>query len=280
MSGLLIQRLAFLLYFLGAAAFLVFVIRRNKKAGQAGNWLIGAGFAFQTAFLVASTVSRGQLPVLNMSQAFCFFGWTLAGCYLVLFWKFRLHVFGAFAAPLALVMAALGAVTGGPGDEVSPVFQSLWMTLHLGTVFIAYGFFGLAFLAGIMYLLQEREIKAKKMGALYHRLPSLNVLDNLNHFCLTYGFPLMTLGIVAGAAYAQSALGSYWRWDPKEVWALIVWLIYAVLLHQRLTVGWRGRRAAIMAIIGFLVLCFTFVGVSLLMPGYHSFESLRAFEGQ
>ncbi|MEW5725461.1 MAG: cytochrome c biogenesis protein CcsA, partial [Thermodesulfobacteriota bacterium] len=205
--------------------------------------------------------------------------WAVAGVYLLLLWKFRLPVLGAFASPLALLLVVLGYFLAPGGGEVGPVYDSpglnLLLTAHLGSVFAGYGFFGLAFVAGIMYLLQERQIKSKRPGAIFHRLPSLHVLDHMNHYCLTLGFPLMTLGLITGSALAQLTLGTYWRWDPKEVWSLVLWLVYAALLHQRLTVGWRGRRAALMALAGFAVLCFTFLGVSLLLPGYHSFESLR-----
>jgi ABC-type transport system involved in cytochrome c biogenesis permease subunit len=94
-----------------------------------------------------------------------------------------------------------------------------------------------------------------------------------------YGFPFLTIGVITGAVYAQYALGSYWRWDPKEVWSLITWLFYAALLHERLAVGWRGRRAALMAIFAFLVLIFTFIGASLWLSDYHSFKSLGGQAG-
>ena len=132
--------------------------------------------------------------------------------------------------------------------------------------------FALAFAAGIMYLIQERQIKAKKIGAFYHRLPALKVLDDLGYRCLTFGFPLLTLGIITGSVWAESAWGSYWSWDPKETWSLITWFLYAALLHGRLTVGWRGRRAAIFAIVGFAALVFTFLGVNLLLSGLHSYK--------
>ena len=122
-----------------------------------------------------------------------------------------------------------------------------------------------------MYLLQERELKKKRFGLFYTRLPSLEALDALNQHCLAIGFPLMTLGIITGSIWAKQAWGSYWQWDPKETWSLITWFLYAALLHQRFTVGWRGRRAAIMAIIGFAAVLFTFWGVNFLLTGVHSY---------
>ena len=136
------------------------------------------------------------------------------------------------------------------------------------------GLFAIMFLVAIMYLIQEHQIKNKRLGSFYSRLPSLATLDGLNYTALIYGFTMLTVGMITGSMYAQYAFGTYWQWDPKEVWSLITWLGYAVLLHQRLTVGWRGRRAAIMAIFCFSVLIFTFLGVSLIHGGYHSFNSL------
>ena len=135
--------------------------------------------------------------------------------------------------------------------------------------------FAITFVAAIMYLIQENQIKQKKRGSFYSRLPSLETLDSLNYYSLILGFPFLTLGMITGAIYAQQALGSYWRWDPKEVWSLITWLAYAILLHERLVVGWRGRKAAIMSIICFLILIFTFLGGSLWLSEYHSFSSLE-----
>jgi cytochrome c-type biogenesis protein CcsB len=147
------------------------------------------------------------------------------------------------------------------------------LTVHVGTIFIGNAMFVITFAASIMYLIQERNIKKKTRGSFYRRLPSLETLDSINHHSLMYGFPFLTLGLISGAIYAQYALGSYWRWDPKEVWSLITWLAYAVLLHERLAVGWRGRRAALMSIICFCILIFTFLGGSLWLSDYHSFDS-------
>jgi cytochrome c-type biogenesis protein CcsB len=113
------------------------------------------------------------------------------------------------------------------------------------------------------------------MGAVAKRLPSLKVLDDLNYQSLKFGFPLLTLGIITGAVWADNAWGRYWGWDPKETWSLITWFLYAAMLHQRLTVGWRGRKAAIMAIAGFLAVLFTFLGVNLILPGLHTYSKWK-----
>jgi cytochrome c-type biogenesis protein CcsB len=129
----------------------------------------------------------------------------------------------------------------------------------------------MAFGIGIMYLLQEHYVKSKHLGGLFQRLPSLQILDEINYRLITIGFPLLTLAIISGALWAESAWGSYWRWDPKEVWSLITWFIYALVLHVRLIRGWRGKRAAILAILGFLVVLFTFFGVNFILKSKHVF---------
>jgi cytochrome c-type biogenesis protein CcsB len=138
--------------------------------------------------------------------------------------------------------------------------------------FLGYASFAVAFGAAVIYLMQERFLKKRKISGLFQRLPSLDTLDDINYRCLTFGFPLLTVAIISGAIWAETAWGTYWSWDPKETWSLITWFVYAALLHGRLTTGWRGKKAAILAIIGFFVMLFTFLGVNLLMPGLHSYK--------
>ncbi|MBW1645891.1 MAG: c-type cytochrome biogenesis protein CcsB, partial [Deltaproteobacteria bacterium] len=126
---------------------------------------------------------------------------------------------------------------------------------------------------GIMYLIQERLIKTKRLSNLFQKLPSLNKIDQLSYSCLSIGFPLLTLGIISGSIWASYAWGAYWSWDPKETWSLITWFLYAALLHGRISTGWRGKKAAIFSIVGFLVIMFTFLGVNLLLSGLHAYGS-------
>jgi cytochrome c-type biogenesis protein CcsB len=109
------------------------------------------------------------------------------------------------------------------------------------------------------------------MGSISRRLPSLETLDRINYKCTSYGFPLLTLGIITGSLWAELAWGSYWNWDPKETWSLITWIVYAILLHNRLAIGWRGRKTAYLMIAGFVSVLITFIGVSLFMGGLHSY---------
>ncbi len=260
-------------YFGATGLWLAFFLIQRESLCHYGAWVLGGGLACHTLVLIQRTMAYGYLPVAVFGEALLLFDWVLVAAFLILNWRYPIHVLGALVAPLAalLVYGSLVLPQGQVG-AVSPLLRGFWLTAHIGLALGGYAALTLNFLGGIFYLIQERQIKAKKFGFFYRRLPSLSQLDTLNYWCLTIGFPLFTGGIITGSLYAQHTLGRFWSWDPKEVLTLIAWLIYAVLLHERLTVGWRGRRASMLAILGFLVLVITFVGANLWMSGYHSFS--------
>lgn len=266
--------LALFFELLATGGFIVFLIRQKKVVFRCSYWILLAGFVCHTVFLACRYYSLGAAPVLNLKAALSFFSWSMICVYLVFQLKFRLRVLGSFVTPFATFLMIVSSAMPWVEGPVKPVFKSLWLTVHVGTMFIGNGLFAIAFVVAIMYLIQENHIKRKKFGLLYSRLPSLAMLDGINYYSLIYGFCFLTVGMITGSVYAQRALGAYWQWDPKEVWSLITWLFYAVLLHERIAVGWRGKRAAVMSIVCFLILIITFLGVSLCLSGYHSFESL------
>ena len=274
MVDVIMGRLALVLTLLATGGLIVYIISQNKLAYLWSYRILLAGFVCLTVRIFLQYYATGAAPVLTLKSALSFFAWTILGAYLVFHLKFRLMVLGSFIAPLVACLLIISSAIPGTEVMVKPIFKSLWLTVHVGTSFVGNGMFAVTFVAGIMYLVQERQIKRKKLGTVYSRLPSLATLDSINHYSLIWGFSFLTLGMITGAIYAQYALGSYWRWDPKEIWSLITWLFYAALLHERLAVGWRGRRTAIMAIIGFMVLSFTFIGASLWLSDYHSFKNL------
>lgn len=260
------------LYIVGTAGYVVFIIVQKKNIHKIASKVLFCGFLLHTVNLVLRYIEAGYMPVTNLADSLSFFAWAIVGAYLFIQARYNIMVFGSFVSPVATLLMITSFILPKKVVQVSPVLKSLWITIHVGTSFIGNGAFVLAFCAGVMYLIQEHQIKNKKFGAFYRRLPSLNVLDELNYQCLLLGFPLLTVGILTGSIYAQYVWGSYWRWDPKETWSLITWLVYAAILHERLAVGWRGRRAAIMAIIGFMVLLFTFLGVNYILKGHHEFS--------
>ncbi|MFA9434143.1 MAG: inner membrane protein YpjD [Deltaproteobacteria bacterium] len=271
-SVLLFSVITTLLYSVGTVGFLIYVIRTEKVIHRIAYGFLLAGFLSHTLGLAMLVSQLRQMPVTTLPQTFSLFAWAIVGSYLAFQLKFNIRILGTFVSPLAVVFMLLSSAIPGRVIPNSKLFKSFWLTLHVATMFIGMAIFALAFCAGIMYLLQERQIKSKSFGLLYRRLPSLEVLDSLNYVCLTFGFPLITIGLISGFVYAGAVWQSFWHWDPKEILSVVTWLIYAVLLHERLAVGWRGRRAAIMAIIGFSVILVTFVGTSFILEVHHSFK--------
>lgn len=271
-SLLLFSVITTLLYAVGTVGYLIYVIRTEKAIHRIAYGFLLAGFLSHTLGLAMLVSQIRQMPVTTLPQTFSLFAWAIVGSYLAFQLKFNIRILGTFVSPLAVVFMLLSSAIPGRVIPTSQLFKSVWLTLHVATMFLGNAIFALAFCAGIMYLLQERQIKTKSFGLLYRRLPSLEVLDSLNYVCLTFGFPLITIGLISGFVYAGAVWRSFWHWDPKEILSVVTWLIYAVLLHERLAVGWRGRRAAIMAIIGFSAILLTFVGASIILKGHHSFK--------
>jgi cytochrome c-type biogenesis protein CcsB len=267
------------LVLLSTGGFIVFLIKQDEKIFRLSFMTLSAAFIFCTLFLAIRYYVLGVAPVTSLKSSLSFFAWCIIAVYIVFHFRFRIMILGSFTAPLAAILMIASAVIPGVEMSINPILRSYWFLIHVTTIFIGEGTFAITFIAAIMYLIQEGRIKKKTLGAFYKRLPSLETLDSLNHHSIIYGFPFLTAGMIAGAVYAQNALGSYWRWDPKEVWTLITWLAYAMLLHERLAVGWRGRKAAIMSIVCFLILIFTFIGGSLWLSDYHSFRNLGSGAG-
>ena len=267
-------RLTLISYLIATAGFLLFILKKDKRAARWSHRILLVGFALNSIYLAVSYYQLGAVPALTFKSSLSFFSWTIIAAYIIFQLRFKLMVLGSFVVPFSAFLMLISSTIPISTITLRPVFKSLWLPLHVAASFLGNGIFLIAFTAGIMYLIQERQIKTKRLGAFYSRLPSLNVLDSLNYHAISYGFLLLTIGMITGSIVAQGAHGSYWRWDPKEVWSLITWLCYAALLHQRMAIGWRGRRSALMSIGCFFILIFTFLGVNFLMEGYHSFESL------
>ena len=179
-------------------------------------------------------------------------------------------------ALLGMAWAQLGMNTGI--EPLVPALQSNWLLYHVITCFLGYAAFAVACGISIMYLIKtaiEGSSTTASAGGLMSMFPPLKVLDDLNYRSIMIGFPLLTLGIITGAAWANYAWGTYWSWDPKETWSLIVWFVYAAFLHARITKGWVGKRAAWLSVIGFAATIFCYLGVNLFLSGLHSYGSSK-----
>ena len=263
-----------LFYLAGSIAYVYFIFKLEERAAKVGRMLLMIGVILHGVGFVSRYFAAGYTPITSLFESLTFSAFAIVGVFLAFELRYNLRVLGAFVAPLAFAFSVFAAFLPGEVRTLAPALNSYWLPVHVIMLFFGNAVFAVAFGAAIMYLLMERELKRKKLGPIFKRLPSLDVLDDINYRCLTIGFPLLTLGIITGSIWAEYAWGSYWSWDPKEVWSLITWLLYAALLHGRMTVGWRGRKAAILAIVGFCAILFTFLGVNLLLPGLHTYSNL------
>ncbi len=257
--------------FVASAVYLVFFFSQREDLRRIARTIFIASGVLQTLYVLCRYGIAGHTPITSQHEAVVFFAWSVTWAYLSFHWRYSVRNFGTFVSLLVLIMLLIAAMVSREFYPLAPAMQSLWLPVHAGVAVMAYGFLALAFCGAVMYLLQERELKSKRFGFFFSRLPSLDSLDQLNNHCLTVGFGLLTLGIITGSVWARQAWGTYWHWDPKETWSLITWFLYAAQIHQRFTLGWRGKRAAVMSIVGFVAVIFTLWGVNYLLGGVHSY---------
>ena len=253
------------------ALYLVFFVSQNARVRQVARMVLVLSGILQTLYIGSRYLLAGYTPITTAHEAVVFFAWATTWAYLSFRWRYTVKNFGTFVSLLILILLVVAAFASRSILPLPPVLRSWWLPVHAGTSLLAYAFFSLAFCGGVMYLLQERELKRKRFGYFFTRLPSLEALDQLNSHCLAVGFVFLTLGMVTGSLWTREAWGTYWQWHPKETWSLIAWFLYLVQIHQRFTAGWRGKRAAVMAMVGFAVVVFTLLGVMYPIGGVHHY---------
>ncbi len=263
--------IALALYMLSSGCFLFSIGRDNKRLLRGGLIFSGLGMFFHSLSLVSRGLQEGHIPIDNLFGTLSFLSWSIILLYFISYLKYRGKALASFALPLATLILLLAAFSSRAFRELPPSWQNWWLGFHVMSILLAYAAFGLAFIGSVMYLLQERQLKIKSPGILYRWLPSLEKLEDINHKTITAGFALLTFGIIIGFIWARKEPDSGWRWGEKETWSLITWLVYALLLHPRFNSTLRGRKIAYLCILGFGLVLFTFIGISLLFPGLHSF---------
>ena len=245
------------------------------KPGRAiGRMMVGItmlGFLVHASSIVFRYTLEGHLPISSPHEAASFFAWCVVLIFLVMEYRYSVGLLGSFIMPLVFVLMLTASMLPRSMEPLSPVLTSNWLGIHTVFAFLANASFAMAAGIAVMYLIHDHYLKSKHLGELFGRLPSVQTLDYLNYRLITVGFPLFTLAIISGAIWADSAWGSYCNWDPREVWALITWLIYATVLHARLLAGWRGKRAAVLTILGFVTILIAFFGIKMLQRGQHVF---------
>lgn len=252
-------------------AILAFVNKR-RAVERVTVWSLGAGFAAHTAAIIADWLADGHYPLFHLHETISFLGWTLVVVYALALYRYKTRALGVFTIPLvALLVLASNFVRERSSMLPSRVTEgeAPWLfPVHTTLLIFAYASLFVAFAAGVMYLLMERELRRKRFGAVFHRLPSLAAVDDIGSNAASIGFTLLTLGILTGVVWSSARTGRVWHNDPTEMFALLTWVLYLTLLHYR--TQWRGRKAAWLGVAGFaLVLC-TFVG-AVVLGGYHVF---------
>ena len=282
--------LVMLLYLASMVLYFAFIAVKKDGAAKAAVALQGAGLALHTAALVCRGVGAGRLPLTNQYEFATSFAWGVCLVSLVFVLRFRFPVLGAFASPITFLIIGYAAMQSREVRDLMPALRSNWLGIHVSTAIIAYGAFGVSFVLGSIFLMREkipeqdhgdqpRQVRAvlslrdrlSTRVFLDAHIPSREKLDLIAYRSVSLGLLFLTFTIVTGAIWAERAWGSYWSWDPKETWSLVTWIIYAAYLHLRLRRGWQGRAAAIFAVVGFLCVIFTYIGVNTLLPGVHSY---------
>jgi cytochrome c-type biogenesis protein CcsB len=213
----------------------------------------------------------GHAPLSNLYESLVFFSWTILIIYLFVERKYKNRTIGAFVTPLAFFAMAYASLHNNSIQPLIPALKSNWLIAHVITCFIGYAAFAIAFGTSWMYLIKKRDTEGKSL--LLKRFPKTNTIDELTYQMIMLGFLFLSIGIITGAVWANSAWGRYWGWDPKETWSLITWFVYATLLHAKMMRGWHGKRIAYLSIAGFAAVLFTYFGVNLL-PGLHSYSAM------
>ncbi len=257
------------LYLLATGSFIVYLIFLKGIFSRLAPLLLLGGFLIQTAALALHFFQTGYLAVTELREALSFYSWLMVGAYLLVQLKYDVTVLGAIIAPLAFLMSVAVFTFSAGSEALSPAFKSYWLPLHVTFAFLGNAVFALAFGVSLVYLLQEYQLKNKKITILYKRFPSLETLDQLNYRFLVWGFPLMTLGIITGSLWAGVQWGRYWSWEPREISSAITWLFFGILLHGRVS-GLRGKKAAVWTIVGFVVVLGYFLWGDMLFPTRHA----------
>src|SRR5215475_13506087 len=236
--------LALIGYVCATGLALAYLVHRDEMIHRLASLATLAGWACHTLGLVAVAIETGRPPLGSLTEAISAAVWVAVLLEMWLERRAGLKVLGAFALPVILLLGVKGMAVGMGPSTIPPALASAWIWVHIALALIGIAAFVLNFAGALMYLLQERQLKARRPGTIYYRLPDLETLDRLTYRTLVLGFPFLTVALLLGAVWARSAWGSMLAFDPLALFSLVAWGIYALILAGRATGSWRGRRAA------------------------------------
>ena len=268
-------------YLLCSLLYLSGVLFRYRPLLVSGSVVAGITLVIQTAGILlrwheSYQLGYGHAPLSNLYESLVFAAWAIILIYLVFELRTKQRVLGVFPALFAFLAMAYASFSTQVDSKIQPLVPALksnWLIAHVVTCFLGYAAFAVSCGISILYLLKKRQSDNPHPKGILAVLPVPRQLDEFNYQMIVFGFLWLSLGIITGSIWANSAWGTYWSWDPKETWSLITWLVYAALLHSRTMQGWRGRRVAWLSVIGFGCVLFTYFGVNFLLSGLHSYAT-------
>jgi cytochrome c-type biogenesis protein CcsB len=268
MSEVMLMWAAVTLYTIGTILFVFGAVFKLEKVLTAALWVSLAGLIPHGIAIGIRWVAVGHGPYLGFYEVVSSYAFASVVALGILAWiRPQLRLMGVIIMPLSVLMIGGAMLSPKAPLEIGPKLASYWLTIHVTFAKLSYSSFIAAFAIALVYLLRERA--AENPSSMLSRLPDQTVLDDLSYRFIGVGFVFLSVMIVAGAIWANEAWGRYWAWDPIETWSLISWIVYAGYLHTRLTLGWRGKKAAWYALIALPVMVFTLIGVPLAYNSIH-----------
>jgi cytochrome c-type biogenesis protein CcsB len=285
----------FLLFFAMIFYWISLSFPKNNLVFQGSKILVAGSNLLFTSTLLIRWVTQGYFPLSNLYESLIFLSWGISFIHLIVEYKTQSRLIGAISTPLLFFLSGFSSLTL-PTDmqkalPLVPSLQSNWLMMHVSMMMVSYATLILGSLLSILYLAflffsgQKNQVALESSSLAtssensslvtssvnYSKLSLLQTVDIWSYRIIGLGFPFLTIGIISGAVWANEAWGSYWSWDPKETWALITWLVFAIYLHSRLLKGWQGKQAAILGSCGFFVIWICYLGVNFLGKGLHSY---------
>lgn len=254
-------------YLISMFLFIILFVNKTEKWGVMGKNIMMVAFISHTLAIIVRTINAGRLPLSNQYEFASAFAWGIALCYLIFEKKYKLLAMGTFVSPILFLIIGYAAMRDKTIRPLMPALDSKWLAIHVSLAILSYGAFAVAAGISAMYLLRDKFSD----NAFNKGIAEKEKLDEIAYRIIAFGFIFLSMVMIRGAIWAESAWGRYWAWDPKETWSFITWIIYAIYLHLRRSRGWQGKRAAIFAIVGFICVVFTYIGVNTFIPSLHSY---------
>jgi cytochrome c-type biogenesis protein CcsB len=279
----------FFLFFAMVGYWISLALPKNNFVFTISKTLVFASNILFTITLLARWIGEGYFPLSNLYESLIFLSWGISSLHLFIEFKTKSRLIGSIATPILFFISGFSSLTL-PTDmqkalPLVPSLQSNWLMMHVSMMMVSYATLIIGSLLSILYLAfnifnankkqvilnTENSETIIKTSVDYSKVSLLQTIDTWSYRIIGLGFPFLTIGIISGAVWANEAWGSYWSWDPKETWALITWLVFAIYLHSRLLKGWQGEKAAAIGSCGFFVIWICYLGVNFLGKGLHSY---------